>query len=208
MRLPSLDTLIIVPHIPPTMPANTAADRGRARGSKKDQSVNEEPAEVEDGKAKTYYIRTVLQAKMYKNPSKAFPGGRWQYNVRWGGQESHGASWVKDYDMNKGCLRMVASFWEHVGLPSEKDETDTVKTPSEQWITKESDLYEEHRDGADDNVSTIEPMDFPRCQYLVKTKEMQAAEAAKAAAEAKAAAAAKAKAAAAARAVKAEASNA
>ncbi|KAF9485415.1 hypothetical protein BDN70DRAFT_890287 [Pholiota conissans] len=57
----------------------------------------------------------------------------WNYRVKWEGYGSEDDSW-EPYQHVQSCVRLLASFWDHVGINNKHDVSCRNVTASEDWI--------------------------------------------------------------------------
>ncbi|KAF8640769.1 hypothetical protein AX17_000419 [Amanita inopinata Kibby_2008] len=65
---------------------------------------------------------------------------RWEYFVKWAGYDSDQNSWEPEENV-ADCQRLLASFWEHIGLDNEDYPVGYTVPAKEHWIKREKKFF-------------------------------------------------------------------
>lgn len=65
---------------------------------------------------------------------------RWEYYVKWAGYDSEANSWEPQENLET-CVRLLGSFWEHVGMDNQDYPVGYEAVAKDHWIKKEKDHF-------------------------------------------------------------------
>ncbi|KAI0786051.1 hypothetical protein C8Q75DRAFT_300378 [Abortiporus biennis] len=84
-----------------------------------------------------FHVEVITKARVNED------GDGWEYFVKWANYPPSASTWEPEENV-AGCDRLLASFWEHVGVDN-KDYTAGHEIPAEaEWIEKEKKFFKKH----------------------------------------------------------------
>ncbi|KAJ7293251.1 hypothetical protein C8J57DRAFT_1268515 [Mycena rebaudengoi] len=104
---------------------------GKSNKRKRVES-SEEEEEEEEG----FSVEVITAARVADSSTWEDTNSPWEYHVKWAGYGSEDDSW-EPAPLLAGCQRLLASFWENVGLDDRDYPVGEVLTPTDKWIRKE-----------------------------------------------------------------------
>ncbi|KAJ6604314.1 hypothetical protein DFH09DRAFT_1300551 [Mycena vulgaris] len=99
-------------------------------GKRKREETSEEEEEEEE--EETYTVEVITHARVADASLK----DPWEYHVKWAGYGSDDDTWEPAVGL-MACQRLLASFWDEIGLDDKDYPEGTLVEASEKWIKKE-----------------------------------------------------------------------
>ncbi|KAK2461748.1 hypothetical protein APHAL10511_006211 [Amanita phalloides] len=140
---------------------------------------------VEDDEV--YHVEVITKARVVREPvpsseeetsesesdGKRKGKARWQYFVKWAGYDSDANSWEPEENV-ANCQRLLASFWEHIGVDDKDYNVGYEVEADEQWIKKEKKFFAREYHGAQEQMRKQNEQHEHKPRQIEKTKKYSA----------------------------------